>query len=197
MRRRRDDDAGGVLRHPRVQRELDRSVRTLEGRHRAHRRELRSYSGMLADEREILLDRREQTLHDSSLSQTDRHARLTTIDSLWSQHLARALELRDTLRFGEKTQGLGRPALAEYMHESTRLFRALLDRIEELSDEAVPRAVGRTDLASDASSKVGLGMAEHSTPGGALWTQRIDDDSSREGRPTLRRWKRSRSTTGS
>ncbi|HXX21986.1 MAG TPA: DEAD/DEAH box helicase [Terriglobia bacterium] len=104
--------------------------RLVEGQNLDIRQFLHKYESVIEGQRQAIQGRREAILRGSipCSSELERLVSLTTIDELWSEHLAVAAELR------EGTQWVsygGREPLYEYLRTVHRLFENLQTRIAE------------------------------------------------------------------
>jgi preprotein translocase subunit SecA len=111
--------------------------RLVEGQNLDMRQFLHKYESVIEGQRQAIQERREATLMGAipCSSELERLVSLTTVDELWSEHLAIVGELR------EGTQWVsygGREPLYEYLRTVHRLFEDLQTRITE----EIPKRLG-------------------------------------------------------
>ena len=108
----------------------DHIQRVVEGQNLDARRLLHQYSGEIEAQRQAIQKYRQDVLSGAiqCSSELERLVSLTTIDELWSEHLATLAELRDGVVW--VTWGGGNPYLA-YLYSAVKLFGRLEERISE------------------------------------------------------------------
>jgi preprotein translocase subunit SecA len=116
--------------NPRLQHDPESIQRLVEGQNLDIRQFLRKYESVVEGQRQAIQERRQAILTGATpcSSELERLVSLTTIDKLWSEHLAAVTELR------EGTQWVsygGREPLYEYLRTVHRLFESLQTRIAE------------------------------------------------------------------
>ena len=116
--------------HPELKHDPDSMQRAIEGHSLDIRQFLHKYEGVIEGQRQSLQRQRQDILTGirPRASETERLVALTTIDDLWSEHLAAVTELREGIHwvsFG------GRDPLHEYLSNVHAMFEELQNRIEE------------------------------------------------------------------
>jgi preprotein translocase subunit SecA len=133
--------------------------RVVEGQNLAIREFLNKYEAVIEAQRQIIAEARQEVLSnaESSLSETERLVRLTTIDDLWADYLAAIAEYRSGIHW---LSWSGRDPLHEYLITVDRLFHELQHRIDRESERRL--------------AEVEAGAAP-STQRGATWTYLTTD----------------------
>jgi preprotein translocase subunit SecA len=131
----------------------------IEGKNLDIRQFLHKYEGIIEGQRQTIQQLRQDVLSRRTPppSERERLVRLTTIDELWSEHLAAAAELREGVHwvsFG------GRDPLHEYLTNVHAMFEELRARI----DEEVARRMAQPEVH-------GMDPAQR----GATWTYLTTD----------------------
>ncbi len=116
--------------HPELKHDPDSIQRAIEGHSLDIRQFLHKYEGVIEGQRQSLQGQRQDILTGirPRASETERLVALTTIDDLWSEHLAAVAELREGIHwvsFGD------RDPLHEYLSNVHAMFEELQNRIEE------------------------------------------------------------------
>ncbi len=116
--------------HPGLTDDPESIQRAIEGHHLETRRFLHQYEGVIEQQRRSLQRQRQEILLGDRphASEAERIVELTTIDDLWSEHLADVAELREGIHwvsFG------GREPLHEFLKNVCDRFDDLRDSFEE------------------------------------------------------------------
>ena len=116
--------------HPELKRDPDSIQRAVEGHNLDIRQFLHKYEGVIERQRQSLQEQRQDILAGirPRASETERLVTLTTIDDLWSEHLAAVTELREGIHW---VSFAGRDPLLEYLRDVHVMFEELPKRIEE------------------------------------------------------------------
>ena len=148
------------INHPELKHDVDSLQRAIEGHNLEIRQFLYKYEGVIEGQRQSLQELRQEILTGSlpRSSETERLVALTTIDSLWSDHLAAVSALREGIHW--VSYG-GRDPLHQYLRNVHLMYSELLDRFEA---EVARRMAEPIDDAFDA--------LEH----GATWTYLTTDE---------------------
>jgi preprotein translocase subunit SecA len=158
----REDDL--LVKHgidnPELKHNPDSIQRLVEGMNLDIRQFLHKYEGITEGQRQTIQQLRQDILtgRAGSASEAERLVRLTTVDELWSDHLAAIAELREGVHwvsFG------GRDPLHEYLTNVHGMFQELQERIEE---EVQKRMAEGVTSGSDATQR------------GATWTYLTTDE---------------------
>ncbi|MEK7509940.1 MAG: preprotein translocase subunit SecA [Patescibacteria group bacterium] len=109
-------------------------------------------------------EKKEKELGEENMRQAEKIISLRAIDSLWVEHLENMEYLRDSV--GLRAYGQQDP-LVEYKNEGHRMFRELLDKIEELTANSIMRVQIATQQARSVPqrrvfSNGPLGIADNS-----------------------------------
>ena len=117
------------INHPGLKHDVDSLQRAIEGHNLDIRQFLHKYEAVIEGQRQSLQRQRQEILTGirPRPSETERLVALTTIDTLWSEHLAAVSALREGIHwvsFG------GRDPLHEYLRDVHLMFEDLLDRFE-------------------------------------------------------------------
>ena len=104
--------------------------RTIEARNLEIRQFLHKYEGVVEEQRRTIQRHRQDILLGDipRVSETERLVALTTIDDLWSDHLAAVAELRESIHLVSLA---GRDPLLAYLKDVHAMFEQLHERIEE------------------------------------------------------------------
>ncbi|MDA1315875.1 MAG: accessory Sec system translocase SecA2 [Acidobacteria bacterium] len=147
------------INHPELKHDPDSIQRAIEGHSLDIRQFLHKYEGVIEGQRQSLQRQRQDILTGirPRASETERLVTLTTIDDLWSEHLAAVTELREGTHW--VSYG-GRDPLLEYLTNVHVMFEELQNRIEE---EVARRMAKAKDEKFDAEQR------------GATWTYLTTD----------------------
>ena len=115
--------------HPELRQDPDSVQRAIEGHTLDIRRFLHQYEGVIEEQRQALQRRRHEILTGvrQCASETERLVALTTIDDLWSEHLAAVADLREGIHWVSLG---GREPLHEYLKSVRNMFEHLDDCFE-------------------------------------------------------------------
>jgi preprotein translocase subunit SecA len=114
------------IENPKYQHDAESIQRLVEGQNLQIRQFLAKYEATIEGQRQRLQERRQSVL-TSDLPTRERLVSLTTIDDLWSEHLAGIAELRSGVQW--YSWG-GRDPLHEYLTRADTMYRELEDRLD-------------------------------------------------------------------
>ncbi len=145
--------------HPRLKYDAEEIQRLVEGQNLDNRQFLHNYEGLVEAQRQLIQKRRQAILSSETQSSSERErlVALTTIDDLWSEHLASVKELQEGtpwISYG------GNDPLIEYL----KTIHARFEKLQATITEEIPRRLA--DVAS--------GSFEPSQRG-ATWTYLTTD----------------------
>ena len=130
---------------PRLQHNPESIQRLVEGQNLDIRRFLHKYEGVVEGQRQAIQQRRQAILTGATAcaSELERLISLTTLDDLWSDHLAAITELREGVQW---ISWGGRDPLHEYLTTVHTLFEELEAKIDgEISRRLEEAEAGRID----------------------------------------------------
>jgi preprotein translocase subunit SecA len=130
---------------PRLQHNPESIQRLVEGQNLDIRRFLHKYEGVVEGQRQAIQQRRQAILTGATAcaSELERLISLTTLDDLWSDHLAAITELREGVQW---ISWGGRDPLHEYLTTVHTLFEELEAKIDdEISRRVEEAEAGRID----------------------------------------------------
>ena len=148
------------INHPDLKHDVDSLQRAIEGHNLEIRQFLYKYEGVIEGQRRSLQKLRQEILTGSvpRPTETERLVALTTIDSLWSDHLAAVSALREGIHW--VSYG-GRDPLHQYLRNVHLMYSELVDRFEA---EVAKRMAEPNDDAIEVSQR------------GATWTYLTTDE---------------------
>src|SRR5712691_6177553 len=130
---------------PRLRHDPESIQRLVEGQNLDIRRFLRKYEGVVEGQRQSIQQRRQAILSGATpcASELERLVSLTTLDDLWSEHLAAITDLREGVQW---ISWGGRDPLHEYLTTVHTLFEELEARIpDEISQRLEQAEAGGID----------------------------------------------------
>ena len=119
--------SGEPLRDPVFQQEIDRVQRIIEDQNLEVRRTLWKYEGFLEQQRQIIHDKRRESLLREGPAGA-RRAMLVRIDNLWSDYLVQIAELREGIHWVSLA---GHDPVNEFRKRAIELFAQVLEKLEE------------------------------------------------------------------
>ena len=139
---------------PELRHDPDSIQRVVEGHNLDIRQFLHKYEGVIEKQRQSVQTQRQDILSGicPRASETERLVALTTIDDLWSEHLAAVAELRESIHL---VSFAGRDPLLVYLRDVHVMFEELQNSVEE---EVAQRMTKTTE------------DGFHGTQRGATWT---------------------------
>jgi preprotein translocase subunit SecA len=128
----------------------DSLQRLIEGQNLDIRQLLRKYEGVIEGQRQIIQQRRLDILTGTTpcSSELERLVSLTTIDDLWSEHLAAVADLRVGSQW---VSWGGRDPLSRYLNEVHRIFGELQSTIED----EIPKCLAEAESSGSDPSRRG------------------------------------------
>jgi preprotein translocase subunit SecA len=129
--------------HPRLRYDPESIQRLVEGQNLDNRQFLRKYESVIEGQRLAIAEQRQNILVGETpcSSELERLVSLTTIDSLWSEHLASVKELQEGTQW--VSYGGGEP-LYEYLKAVDTLFKHLQAKVTEEIPKRVAESEHRT-----------------------------------------------------